>query len=81
MGLIEGHDSSSFYLGENDGLGLPGLARMFFAEIPRAFQERKDSQTTNIQETVGCLDLVMDILARTDLGDAILLYLHGWILQ
>lgn len=63
------------FLGENDGLGLPGLARMFFAKISCAFQERKDSQTTNIQEPVGCLDFVMDILACTDLSDAILFYL------
>ena len=71
-------------LGENDGLGLPGLARMLFTVVSRAFQEGEDSKASDIQETIGCLDLVMDILASADLGDAVLfnfLRLHGWILQ
>ena len=60
------------FLGENDGFGLPGLARMFFTVISCAFQEGEDSKASDIQETIGCLDLVMDILASADLGDAVL---------
>lgn len=64
-------------LGQDNGLGLPGLSRMLFAVVSRAFQEGEDSKASDIQETIGCLDLVMDILASADLGDAVLFNLSG----
>ena len=64
-------------LGQDNGLGLPGLARMLFTVVSRAFQEGEDSKASDIQETIGCLDLVMDILASADLGDAVLFDLSG----
>ena len=50
---------------------------MFFAVVSCAFQEGEDSEASDIQETIGCLDFVEDILARTDLGDAVLFDLRG----
>ena len=64
-------------LGENDGLGLSGLARMLFAIVSRAFQEGEDSKASDIQETIGCLDFIKDILSGTDLGDSVLFNLSG----
>ena len=64
-------------LGQDNGLGLPGLARMLFTVVSRAFQERKDSKASDIQESIGCLDLVEDILASADLGDSVLFNLSG----
>ena len=50
---------------------------MLFTVVPCAFQEGEDSKASDIQETIGRLDFVVDILAGIDLGDAILFNLSG----